>query len=93
MKGGYIITILLLIIALIFTFQNTDGISMKFLMWNFTGSQALVIILIFFLGFAGGWLLGLSSAWRKNGEIRALKRKADELSKIISSHPNSTLTK
>jgi uncharacterized integral membrane protein len=93
MKGGYIITILLLIIALIFTFQNTESISMRFLKWDFTGSQALIIILIFFLGFAGGWLLGLSSAWRKNREIRALKRKTDELSKIISSNPNSTLTK
>ena len=90
MKWGYIVTILLLIIALIFAFQNTDPIVLKFWPGSFAGSQALIIILIFFLGFAGGWLLGLTSAWKKNREIRALKKKTEELSKIISSNPNPT---
>ena len=90
MKWGYIITILLLIIALIYAFQNTDPIMLQFWPWSFAGPQALIIILIFFLGFLGGWLLGLSSAWRKNREIRAQKKRIDELSKMVSSNPNST---
>lgn len=81
MQRAYIITIFLLILALIFTFQNTASVSMKFLVWNFTGSVALNTIIIFFVGLTGGWLMGWSSVWNKNKQIRALKKQVAELSK------------
>ncbi len=83
MQRAYLITIFLLILALIFTFQNTGNVAPKFLFWNFTGSLALITIVIFFVGFLGGWLLGLSIGWRKNREIRTLKKQVAELSKPI----------
>jgi uncharacterized integral membrane protein len=74
MQRSYLITIFLLILALIFTFQNTVTINPRFLFWNFSGSLALITVIIFFIGFAGGWMLGLSSVWKKNREIRELKK-------------------
>jgi uncharacterized integral membrane protein len=84
MQRSYLITIFLLILALIFTFQNTGTINPRFLFWNFSGSLALITVIIFFIGFASGWLLGLSSAWKKNREIRELKKQLAEGSKPTS---------
>ncbi|HYV95791.1 MAG TPA: LapA family protein [Chitinophagales bacterium] len=83
MQRSYIITILFLILALIFTFQNTASISMKFLFWNFTGSLALNTVIIFFVGLTGGWFMGWSNVWNKNKEIRTLKKQVAELSKPV----------
>ena len=89
MRSIYIVTIILLILALIFAFQNTTSISLKFIAWQFTGSQALIIIIIFFLGLCSGWFLGLSIVWRKNREIRLLKKQASDSLKTTSTPPNS----
>ncbi len=91
MNRGYLITIFLLVIALIFTFQNTNTFtSLKFLFWKFDGSLAFITVTIFFLGFVGGLLLGLSNVLKKNRELRALKKTTDESSKTI---PSSSPTK
>ena len=87
MQRAYIITIFLLILALIFTFQNTGSIDLKFLSWNFKGSIALITIIIFFVGLIGGWFIGWSSVWKKNKEIRMLKKQIAELSKPSSLPP------
>jgi uncharacterized integral membrane protein len=79
MNRIYIITILLLVIALIFAIQNTNTISIQFLMWTFAGSQALIIAIILFLGFFSGWLLGLSKVWKKNQHIKTLNKKITSL--------------
>ncbi|MEO5674091.1 MAG: LapA family protein [Chitinophagales bacterium] len=76
MKRTYIAIIFILVLALIFAFQNTDPISLKFLAWQINGSQALIILSIFFIGYLGGWLLGMSSLWRKNRELRDLKKQS-----------------
>ena len=81
MQRAYIITIFLLILALIFTFQNTASTSLKFLKWDFAGSVALITLIIFFVGLIGGWFMGWSSVWKKNKEIRALKKQVTDLSK------------
>ena len=78
MNRTYIVTIILLIIALIFAIQNTTKISINFLMWTFGGSQALIIAIILFLGFFAGWLLGLNKVRKKNSEIKALNKQIDE---------------
>ena len=79
MNRIYIITILLLVIALIFAIQNTATISIRFLMWTFGGSQALIIAIILFLGFFSGWMLGLSKVWKKNQQIKSLNKKITTL--------------
>jgi len=79
MNRTYLITIFLLVIALIFAIQNTATISIKFLMWSFDGSQALMLAIILFIGFLSGWLFGLNKVWKKNSEIKALNKKISDL--------------
>lgn len=83
MNRVYIVTIILLILALIFAIQNTATLSLNFLVWSFAGSQALIIVVILFTGFISGWLLGLSKVWRKNQQIKFLNRKI----KTLESNP------
>jgi len=79
MQRGYLVTIFLLIIALIFAIQNTSTMMINFLVWSFGGSQALISVLILLLGFISGWILGLSKVWKKNQQIRSLNKKITAL--------------
>ncbi|MCS6991223.1 MAG: LapA family protein [Chitinophagales bacterium] len=74
MRLTYVFTVLFLLLALIFAIQNTDVISLRFLFWSFTGSQALIVVLIFVLGYLCGWLLQWPRIWKRNAELRNLKR-------------------
>ena len=92
MRSTYVVTIILLILALIFAFQNTTSISLKFIAWQFAGSQALIIVIIFFLGLFSGWLLGLSIVWRKNREIRLLKKQVNDSLRTTTPNPSTRIT-
>ncbi|MCS6917777.1 MAG: LapA family protein [Chitinophagales bacterium] len=74
MRLNYLFTIIFLLLALIFAIQNTDVISLHFLIWQFSGSQALIVVLIFLLGYVSGWLLQWPRIWRRNSEIRNLRK-------------------
>ncbi len=76
MKRTYIAIIFILVLALIFAFQNTDPISLKFLAWQINGSQALIILSIFFIGYLGGWLLGMVKLPKIKREVRDLKKQS-----------------
>ena len=54
--------LLLLLVVLVFTFQNTDVIKVRFLGWTLDLSQALMI----FATFTAGLLLG----WAASGFLR-----------------------
>lgn len=60
--------LIIFLVFLIFVVQNTQSLAVKFLIWSFSMSQALWLILALFLGLSLGWVL----------TIRAKKR-ADEL--------------
>ncbi len=81
---GYIITIIILILALIFAIQNTGPISLKFLVWDFTNSQALITLIILLLGFIAGWLFAMKNIWKKNQQIKSLNKQVDEMKKNIA---------
>lgn len=63
-----IIALLLLLLVALFCIQNAEAITVRFLIWNFAISQALVIILsalcggIFALAMAGLRRIGRSSS-------------------------------
>jgi len=52
------ILIILLFLLLIFAFQNTQPIAVKFLFWEANASSAFLILITFFLGLAIGWITG-----------------------------------
>ena len=53
--GGLILILFLLVI---FSFQNTQPISIKFLAWETSLPSALLMLITFLLGLAMGWTIG-----------------------------------
>jgi uncharacterized integral membrane protein len=49
---------ILLILLVIFSLQNTQSTTVKFLFWEANTSGAFLILITFILGLAIGWLLG-----------------------------------
>jgi len=50
--------IVLLLLLVIFSFQNTQPITVKFLFWDANASSAFLILITFVLGLAIGWITG-----------------------------------
>lgn len=83
MNRIYIVTIILLVLALIFAIQNVTPISLHFLFWSFQGSLALVAILLFVVGFFSGWLLEARAVWIKSTQLKNVQKQLDDLQKSI----------
>jgi len=49
---------ILLLLLVIFSLQNTQSTTVKFLFWEANTSGAFLILITFILGLAIGWLLG-----------------------------------
>lgn len=64
MKTKLGLAMALLLTVVIFTLQNTDMISIHFLFWQFSLSQALMLFLVLGIGVLLGFLLG---SYRRNG--------------------------
>ncbi|MCB9805926.1 LapA family protein [Candidatus Nomurabacteria bacterium] len=69
-----IIGIVVVGISLIFAFQNTDFVAVKFLSFDFEGSLALVILSSLLIGFIIAILLLTPSIFRTNSSLRKLKK-------------------
>jgi len=58
MKVKTILVLLLMILVALFSVQNAEVITVRFLHWQFALSQALVILLASFCGALAGLLIG-----------------------------------
>lgn len=58
MKTKLSLAMALLLTVVIFTLQNTEMISIHFLFWQFSLSQALMLFLVLGIGVLLGFLLG-----------------------------------
>ncbi|MEZ4793316.1 MAG: LapA family protein [Gelidibacter sp.] len=61
MSTKSIIAVILILMVVVFTIQNTEVVTIKFLTFELTMSRVLVILGCFFIGLASGLLL----AYRK----------------------------
>jgi uncharacterized integral membrane protein len=52
-----LIGVILLILVAIFTLQNTEVVSINFLIWRFSMSRVLMIFMLLAAGILIGWLL------------------------------------
>ncbi len=52
-----VITIVLLILAAVIIFQNTDLVNLKMLFWSFQASLIILLILVFIIGIIIGYFL------------------------------------
>jgi uncharacterized integral membrane protein len=71
-----IVFIVLAILIVIFTIQNTQVVEIKFFIWQTSISRALVLLSTLFIGIILGWLItwaGYSRRKRKEKEERVEK--------------------
>lgn len=71
-----IVFIVLAILIVIFTIQNTQVVEIKFFIWQTSISKALVLLSTLFIGIILGWLItwaGYSRRKRKEKEERLEK--------------------
>ena len=54
-----IVFVVLVIIMVLFVFQNTQVVDVQLLVWKVTMSRALMLLGTFVLGLVAGWLVGL----------------------------------
>jgi uncharacterized integral membrane protein len=68
-KAKVILIIVILLIALIVSLQNTEGVETKFLFMKFTMPRVLLLLLTFILGFVGG-MITTSVILKKSGKTQ-----------------------
>ena len=66
-KAKVILIIVILLIALIVSLQNTEAVETKFLFLRFTMPRVLLLLLTFTLGFVGGMIM-TSIMLKKSGK-------------------------
>lgn len=75
LTGALVIAIL----AIVFAIQNAVPITVTFLLWKFSGSLALVLLLTFALGVIMGLLASMPAVVRKSWTIASQKKRIEEL--------------
>lgn len=50
------VAIALAVIVILFVLQNAEPVGVEFLLWTWTASRALVLLVVFLIGVAAGWL-------------------------------------
>jgi len=68
MKIKLYLGLLLLLVALVFSIQNASSVDVKFLVWKFTTSLALVIFAALAAGLIGGWAVSSTLRIKSGGE-------------------------
>ena len=81
-----IITILIgLVLVTVFAVQNSANVIIKFLIYHFTLSQALIIILSVAVGVVIGLMVGLTRNFKTSKNIKKLSRENTDVQTKISS--------
>ncbi len=66
MKLRWILVLILMVLVALFSVQNATPISVRFLVWEFSMSAALVILLAAMLGALVGLIVGTFGGRRRN---------------------------
>jgi len=56
MNWRWVFILILLLLLVIFTAQNYEIVEIKFLLWSFKTSRAIIIFSMLFIGVFMGWL-------------------------------------
>jgi len=59
------------IIVIIFAMQNTEFVTIKLFIWTFSTSRALMLIIVFLLGFLTGWIIRSIRAHKKLKKVES----------------------
>ena len=78
------LALLIAVIAVIFALQNTLIVTVSILLWKFTGSLALVLLLALAVGALISFLASMPSLVRGKWSQRNLRKRATELEKNLN---------
>lgn len=82
-----IFLILSLVIAfalVLFAVQNSSIVTVSFLSFNYSGSLAMILVVVFASGLLTGILLSLPSLLKKSSSLREQKRRMKQLEESTS---------
>jgi uncharacterized membrane protein YciS (DUF1049 family) len=82
-----ILALLIAIALVLFAVQNAMIVTLSFLGFNFEGSLAFILIIVFAFGFLSGILMSLPSLMRKGSALREQKRRVKQLEEDIKATP------
>jgi len=85
MQFFVIVALLVAVLAILFAVQNPLTVTIKFLLWKFQGSFALILLACFALGFVTSVLLSLSGIFKRGKIIRKQSKRIQELEEKIDS--------
>jgi len=91
MSIAIILILLLALVLVIFTLQNTVLISLNFLFWNVEDVSLVLTLLIFLIcGIIISILMYAPKIWKLNSKIKEQKKKITFLSEKIEDYKNGT---
>lgn len=73
MRWTWILALIVALLSFTVALQNSELVIVKFLVWQVQGPLALVLLLMFIAGFAGGVLATVPAMLRRTREIRRLR--------------------
>ncbi|MEW6456750.1 MAG: LapA family protein [Acidobacteriota bacterium] len=74
-----IMTLIVSIITVIFAIQNSEIIGIRFLIWKFKGSLALILLISFGLGIITSLLASIPSVLKNKKKISNLQHRIQEM--------------
>lgn len=77
-----IVSLLIAVLAIVFAVQNAAPVTVTFLLWQFKGSLALILLLTFVLGVVVALLAVLPGIVRRSREIAGYKKKLSEAQRL-----------
>jgi uncharacterized integral membrane protein len=84
MRFFLFIALLIAIMIIIFTTQNSQEITLDFVRWEFTGPLPLILALPFIAGVIGGMAMMIPLWWKKSRMYRAQKKRIQELEERLA---------
>lgn len=72
------------LVAVVFALQNSMVVSVSFLVWRFSGSLALILLLTLAVGFLVGWLAALPTIFRLRRERMGLRKEVARLEEKLA---------
>jgi len=79
-----ILALAIAVLAVIFAVQNTDPVSVDFIIWQFNSSLALVMIISMLIGVLISILLSSPSMVKNSWTIRKLNKKLSDMEKALN---------
>jgi uncharacterized integral membrane protein len=89
MPFSFIAALLIVFLAVAFSLQNDQTVSITFFKWDFQGSLVLILLTTLFLGMLIHLLVSLPARIRKSRQASHLQKRVTELEHSLSRHGQS----